>query len=62
LLADERDWKMLSTHIVHLLENQEAWEQMGHTGRRFVETHHDIKKEITTLEGKYDLLLQTTYA
>ena len=62
LLANEKDWKMLSTHIVHLLENQETWEQMGHTGRRFVETHHDIKKEITTLEGKYDLLLQTTYA
>ncbi len=62
LLANEKDWKMLSNHIVFLLENQEAWEQMGQTGRRFVETYHDVKKEITALEEKYDLLLQTTCA
>lgn len=56
LLSNERDWATLAQNIVSLLENQETWEQMGRIGRDFVETYHDIKKEINALEDKYNLL------
>jgi len=58
LLSNERDWETLSRNIAYLLENQEVWEQMGIIGREFVETYHDINKEVNALEDKYTQLLQ----
>jgi len=58
LLSEEKDWKGLSGNIINLLENQGEWEEMGSAGRSFVEERHDIKKEVTTLEGKYLSLIK----
>ncbi|MCX7766306.1 MAG: glycosyltransferase [Candidatus Sumerlaeia bacterium] len=57
LLAEERNCEELATHIIFLLENQELWEEMGETGRRFVENYHNIKNEILALEDKYNTLI-----
>ncbi len=58
LLSEEKDMETLSQNIIYLLENQKVWEQMGHIGRKFVESHHDIKKAVGALEDKYDSLLK----
>ncbi len=57
LLAEERNWEALASHIIYLFENQELWGEMGGSGRRFVETYHNIKNEIVALENKYQSLL-----
>jgi len=57
LLSAERDWAQLAGNIKRLLDHQELWADMGRAGRAFVETYHDIAKEIHHLEKKYDRLL-----
>lgn len=57
LLAEERNCEALASHIIYLFENQELWGEMGESGRRFVETYHNIKNEIVALENKYQGLL-----
>ncbi|UCC38738.1 MAG: glycosyltransferase [Candidatus Aminicenantes bacterium] len=61
LLSREKDYKATSEHIEYLLKNQDAWEQMGHVGRDFVEAHHNVKKEVDVLEQKYDFLMKKTF-
>lgn len=57
LLSKERDWQTLAQNITNLLENQDSWKYMGRIGREFIETHHDIKKEVNELEKKYESFL-----
>lgn len=58
LLSEEKDWECLAENILYLIKNQEVWENMGVTGRNFVENYHDIDKEVTLLEEKYFYLLK----
>ncbi|MCX5806893.1 MAG: glycosyltransferase [Proteobacteria bacterium] len=57
LLSEEEDYEKLAENIAILLEHQDAWEQMGNTGRRHIESFHDLKTEITALENIYFGLL-----
>jgi len=57
LLSQEKDIDKLTQNINYLFENQQIWERMGSIGREFVEAHHDIKKEIDSLEEKYRSIL-----
>jgi colanic acid/amylovoran biosynthesis glycosyltransferase len=57
LLSAEKNVDALVQNIVFLMENQHLWSQMGKTGRDFVETYHDIKKETPKLEEKYHSVL-----
>jgi colanic acid/amylovoran/stewartan biosynthesis glycosyltransferase WcaL/AmsK/CpsK len=57
LLSSEKNVEGLTQNIIFLLENQHLWNQMGKTGRDFVETYHDIKKETPKLEEKYKSLV-----
>jgi colanic acid/amylovoran biosynthesis glycosyltransferase len=57
LLAAERDVAGLAEHLRYLLKHQDRWEEMGRAGRRFVEQHHDLDKEIDRLEDKYRSVL-----
>lgn len=53
LLSAEKDVSGLVKNILQLLSNQSIWEEMGRSGRAFVEESHDIKKEVLSLEKKY---------
>lgn len=57
LLAHEKDTEGLTANMEYLVENQQNWAEMGLIGRKFVETFHDIDKEISALENKYSELL-----
>lgn len=57
LLANEKDSEGLTANMEYLLKNQQSWREMGRIGRKFVETFHDIEKEIIGLENKYTELL-----
>jgi colanic acid/amylovoran biosynthesis glycosyltransferase len=58
LLSEEGDYTTLAENIAYLLKNQEAWHEMGQAGRMFVDTYHNIEKEIEALEKKYDNVLK----
>ena len=53
LLSKEKDYKSIASSMEYLLETQEVWEQMGNNGREFVETYHNIYKEVDRLEKIY---------
>jgi len=53
LLSPERDVDRLTDNIRHLLDNSEAWYQMGKKGREHVEKFHDVRKEVVALETIY---------
>jgi colanic acid/amylovoran biosynthesis glycosyltransferase len=57
LLCRERNVAELSDNLTYMMENQNSWKDMGIAGREFVQTHHDVSKEIDKLEDKYDALL-----
>jgi len=57
LLSPEGDWKDICSNLGSMLDRQEAWEDMGRSGRSHVETHHDIRKETRSLENRYAALL-----
>jgi colanic acid/amylovoran biosynthesis glycosyltransferase len=59
LLSGERDSDELAANITRLLVDQQCWPQMGAAGRRFVETFHDVNKEISRLESIYSSLIDT---
>lgn len=59
LLSPERDSDGLRQNLARLLEGQDQWERMGRAGHDFINTHHNIDKEITELENKYDSLLRS---
>lgn len=59
LLSEEKDHENIAENIMHLLENQDVWKQMGSVGRDFVESYHDVNKEVNSLEDKYSLLLSS---
>lgn len=53
LLASERDTETLSNHLCSLLSEPERWENMGMSGRAFVERNHNVDTEVKLLETKY---------
>lgn len=57
LLSDEGNHEKLAENISFLLEHQEVWEQMGNVGRKYVESYHDLNKEVIALEDIYNELL-----
>lgn len=57
LLSAERDVEGIAANLLLLLEDQSLWAKMGQAGRDFVQTRHDIKKEVVLLEDKYAGLL-----
>jgi colanic acid/amylovoran biosynthesis glycosyltransferase len=59
LLSGERDSDELAANITRLLVDQQCWPQMGAAGRRFIETFHDVNKEIPRLESIYSSLIDT---
>jgi colanic acid/amylovoran biosynthesis glycosyltransferase len=52
-LANERDVEGLCSHIRYLVNNKNIWEKMGKNGKKYIERHHDIKKQILNLENIY---------
>ena len=60
LLAPERDSRTLAENMALLLEHPERWAEMGRAGREFVETYHDVDREIQILEDRYLALMGTT--
>lgn len=58
LLSPERDCDAMAANIVQLIDHQEMWAQMGRVGRAFIETYHDIDKELNVLEAHYSSVLR----
>jgi len=58
LLSEEGDYMALTENVAYLLENQETWNEMGRAGRMFVDTYHNIEKEVEALENKYDAAIE----
>jgi colanic acid/amylovoran biosynthesis glycosyltransferase len=54
LLSPERDVENLYNNILYLLKNPEIWPEIGKNGRKHVQNHHDVKKEVSTLERIYE--------
>ncbi len=57
LLAPEGSVTALAEQIGLLLASQERWRAMGAAGRRFVEEHHDIRRQAESLENLYERLV-----
>ncbi len=58
ILVGEHQVEDLTKATKYLLHHPEVWESMGKAGRQFVETKHDIKREVKNLEAKYENLLK----
>jgi len=58
-LVPERDVNALTEKLEYLIEHPEIWPEMGHEGRKLVETHFDIKKLSIQLVRIYEKLLKT---
>lgn len=56
-LAPERDSQALADHLDHLLTRPETWSDIGRTGRRHIEQHYNIHKEVLKLEMIYSDLI-----
>jgi colanic acid/amylovoran biosynthesis glycosyltransferase len=59
LLAPEGSVVALAEHIGLLVTEQDRWQAMGAAGRRFVEEHHDVRRQAATLEDKYEGLVRS---
>jgi colanic acid/amylovoran biosynthesis glycosyltransferase len=57
LLAPEGSVAALAEHIGVLVTERERWQAMGAAGRRFVEEHHDVRRQAASLEDKYESLI-----
>lgn len=57
LLSPEQDVDALAANIERLLADPHSWSRMGAAGRRFVEDHHDVSREIPRLESRYAELI-----
>lgn len=57
LLSKEKDWEDLAKNLRYLVSHAEEWTRFGEAGRRQVEEHYDIRKEVSKLESKYLRLL-----
>lgn len=57
ILVPERDSQSLARALEDLLDHPEKWPAMGSAGRRHVEAHHDIDREVPALEETYLALL-----
>lgn len=53
LLSPERDVEHLERNIRYLLNTSSVWAEMGTLGRKHVESYHDVKKEVVSLEELY---------
>jgi colanic acid/amylovoran biosynthesis glycosyltransferase len=61
ILVSEHKVDDLTKAAKYLLHHSEEWEPMGKAGRQFVETKHDIKREVKNLEIKYGNLLEKRF-
>jgi colanic acid/amylovoran biosynthesis glycosyltransferase len=59
LLTAERDCEGLVRSLASLLDNPSDWAEMGRAGRAHMETCHNIKLEVLSLEDKYLALLNS---
>jgi colanic acid/amylovoran biosynthesis glycosyltransferase len=57
LLVPERDSQALAAALAYLVDHPGTWEEMGRSGRGFVEKFHKIDNEVLALEDKYLSLL-----
>ncbi len=48
------DATALAEEIVHLLKDDQAWQQASEAGRRYMESHFDLDIQTQLLEGKYE--------
>ena len=62
VLVPERDAGALAHALRTLLDDPDRCERMGRAGRRFVEEHHDVEREVDILEERYDRLLARSVA
>lgn len=58
ILVPERDRQALTEALLYLIDHPERWAQMGHAGRKHVETYHNVDSQVALLEDKYFTLLQ----
>ena len=52
-LVPEGDTEAMADRIVHLAKHPELWEKMGRAGRRHVEEHFDLEKQVAELRSIY---------
>ena len=57
VLVQEGNAPALVAALETLLDHPERWHAMGVAGRRHVELHHDIEREVRVLEDRYFALL-----
>jgi colanic acid/amylovoran biosynthesis glycosyltransferase len=58
ILVPERNIPALTDALLYLIDHPERWDQMGHAGRKHVETYHNVDSQVALLEEKYFTLLQ----
>ncbi len=57
-LVSERNVHALTERLRHLIEHPPLWVTMGRAGRAVVEERFNLEKQVATLEGYYDELLE----
>lgn len=57
-LAVERDWEGLARYILHLLADDDRWQQFSQTGQKRVRTIFNLHSQTRALEDIYDKVLQ----
>lgn len=56
-LAPERDWTALASHIQHLLENPDLWQQFSHAGQQRVQANFNLSRQGHALEAIYQSVI-----
>lgn len=59
-LAPERDWQALASHIQHLLQNPDLWQQFSQAGRQRVQADFNLNRQGHALEAIYQAVIDRT--
>jgi colanic acid/amylovoran biosynthesis glycosyltransferase len=61
LLVPEKDPEAIADRLAYLMEHPERWNEMGRKGRKHIEEHNNIDKQIDRLTEIYRLLLEDRF-
>jgi glycosyltransferase involved in cell wall biosynthesis len=62
VLPEEKDVAALAEQIIHLMRDEEAWQEASISGRRFVESYFDLHAQTRILEDKYEEVIARRHA
>jgi len=57
ILVEEKDVDGLASAMLSIVQNQEAWSDLGKAGRKHIESNFEIKRQVQKLEAIYDELV-----